>query len=137
MLFVCARHSGRVCETQHERSGPKPPLASLFVPRGHPLASRTEFRTSELADLPLPRWPRPDGGYPDGPGPEVRDLTQLRQLISLDRAIAVLPDSIRQGGDDLVGIPVVDAEPVTTLIAWPPHSRSRAVADLVRCATRL
>jgi LysR family transcriptional regulator, benzoate and cis,cis-muconate-responsive activator of ben and cat genes len=110
---------------------------SLFVPRGHPLASRTEFRTSELADLPLPRWPRPDGGYPDGPGPEVRDLTQLRQLISLDRAIAVLPDSIRQGGDDLVGIPVVDAEPVTTLIAWPPHSRSRAVADLVRCATRL
>ena len=26
---------------------------------------------------------------------------------------------------------------VTTVIAWPPHSRSRAVADLVRTATRL
>jgi len=26
---------------------------------------------------------------------------------------------------------------VTTVIAWPPHSRSRAVADLVRVATQL
>jgi LysR family transcriptional regulator, benzoate and cis,cis-muconate-responsive activator of ben and cat genes len=26
---------------------------------------------------------------------------------------------------------------VTTMIAWPPHSRSLAVADLVRAATRL
>ncbi|MEU4519942.1 hypothetical protein AB0F52_14630 [Amycolatopsis sp. NPDC024027] len=26
---------------------------------------------------------------------------------------------------------------VTTVIAWPPHSRSRAVADLIRVATRV
>jgi hypothetical protein len=32
---------------------------------------------------------------------------------------------------------VLDAPKVTTVIAWPPHSRSIAVADLVRTATRL
>jgi hypothetical protein len=34
-------------------------------------------------------------------------------------------------------VPVLDAPTVTTVIAWPPHSRSRAVADLVRTATSL
>jgi LysR family transcriptional regulator, benzoate and cis,cis-muconate-responsive activator of ben and cat genes len=29
----------------------------------------------------------------------------------------------------------MDAPPVTTVIAWPPHSRSRALADLIRVAT--
>ncbi len=38
---------------------------------------------------------------------------------------------------DLVTVPVVDAPPVTTVIAWPAHSRSAAVAALVRTATRL
>jgi hypothetical protein len=32
---------------------------------------------------------------------------------------------------------VPDAPAVTTVIGWPPLSRSRAVADLVRVATRL
>jgi hypothetical protein len=32
---------------------------------------------------------------------------------------------------------VLDAPAVTTVIAWPPHSRSRAVAGLVQAATRL
>jgi DNA-binding transcriptional LysR family regulator len=31
----------------------------------------------------------------------------------------------------------VDAPGVTTVIAWPPHSRSRALAGLIRAATRL
>jgi len=38
---------------------------------------------------------------------------------------------------DLAAVPVLDAPAVTTVIAWPPHSRSRAVAGLVRAATRL
>lgn len=38
---------------------------------------------------------------------------------------------------DLAAVPVLDAPPVTTVIAWPPHSRLRAVADLIRVATRL
>ncbi|WP_282615710.1 hypothetical protein [Streptomyces sp. AgN23] len=34
-------------------------------------------------------------------------------------------------------MPVVDAPDVTTVIAWPPGSRSRAVASLVRSAAGL
>ncbi|MBY8856361.1 LysR family transcriptional regulator [Nocardia sp. CA2R105] len=113
----------------------------LVLPAGHPLATRSHISSAEVAaltDLPLPRWPRPDGSYPDGPGPQVRDHTQLAQLIALGRACAILPESARthlREGHALV--PVSDAPAVTTVIAWPPHSRSRAVADLVRTATRL
>ena len=111
---------------------------SLFVPAGHPLSTRTDLHLAEVADLPMPRWPLPGGGYPEGPGPQVHDTAQLRQLVSLGRAVAVLPDSAGSGPTDaVVAVPVVDAPPVTTVIAWPAHSRSRAVADLVRVATRL
>lgn len=112
----------------------------VVLPAGHPLAGRAELSLAEaraLPGLPLPRWPRPDGSYPDGPGPEVRDHAQLYQLIALGRAAAVLPMSCRvQLRPDLTTVPVPDAPTVTTVIAWPPQSRSRAVAGLVRAATR-
>ncbi|RST23798.1 hypothetical protein EF908_08830, partial [Streptomyces sp. WAC04770] len=38
---------------------------------------------------------------------------------------------------DLVAVPVTDAPPVTTVLAWLPENRSRQVADLVRVATSL
>ncbi|MDD7941207.1 LysR family transcriptional regulator [Actinomycetospora lutea] len=111
---------------------------AVFLPAGHPLAARGPLRMADVAQEPLPRWPLPDGSYPDGPGPRVRDTAQLRQLVSLGRAIAVLPESARHGlADDVVAVPLVDAPPVTTVIAWPAHSRSRALADLVRVAGRL
>jgi DNA-binding transcriptional LysR family regulator len=111
------------------------------LPAGHPLTGRTHLRMADitaLPDLPLPRWPRADGSYPDGPGPPVRDHTQLLQLIALGRTVAVLPESGRtQLREGLATVPVLDAPEVTTVIAWPPHSRSRALADLIRTATRL
>jgi DNA-binding transcriptional LysR family regulator len=113
----------------------------VVLPAGHPLAGRAQVRRAEVtarSGLPVPRWPGRDGAYPDGPGPQVRDHAQLMQLIALGRATAVLPDSVRSRlRDDLVTVPVVDAPPVTTVIAWPAHSRSAAVAALVRTATRL
>ncbi|WP_104431537.1 LysR family transcriptional regulator [Kineococcus xinjiangensis] len=113
----------------------------LVLPAGHPLTSRPHVRlaeATELPGLPGPRWPGPDGRYPDGPGPEVHDQAQLFQLIALGRTSAVLPDSCRsQLHGDLAAVPVLDAPAVTTVIAWPPHSRSAAVAGLVRTATRL
>ncbi|MFE6687664.1 LysR family transcriptional regulator [Streptomyces sp. NPDC057743] len=113
----------------------------VVVPAGHPLTGRPHVRLAEvsaLPDLPLPRWPGPDGSYPDGPGPRVRDHTQLLQLIALGRACAILPESCRAHlRDDHATVPVLDAPLVTTVIAWPPHSRSRAVAALVRTATGL
>ncbi|MFE2850096.1 LysR family transcriptional regulator [Streptomyces lavendulae] len=113
----------------------------VVLPAGHPLTVRAHVRMADIAGLPglpLPRWPDPDGSYPPGPGPQVRDQAQLLQLVALGRACAVSPESCRaQLPGDLAAVPVLDAPEVTTVIAWPPHSRSRAVADLVRTATRL
>ncbi|MGM0355299.1 LysR family transcriptional regulator [Streptomyces sp. ECR3] len=112
-----------------------------ILPASHPLAGRSRVRMSEvgaLPELPMARWPEADGRYPEGPGAEVRNLTQLFQLIALGRTTVVVPESV--GVDlrrDLVAVPVLDAPPVTTVIAWPPYSRLRAVADLVRVATGL
>ncbi|MFI7426938.1 LysR family transcriptional regulator [Micromonospora sp. NPDC049836] len=113
----------------------------VILPAGHPLAHRPHLRMAEVAklpDLPMPRWPRSDGSYPPGPGPEVRDHAQLLQLVALGRTSVVLPESCRSLlRPDVAAVPVLDAPSVTTVIAWPPHSRSRALADLVRTATRL
>ncbi|WP_279395518.1 LysR family transcriptional regulator [Thermobifida halotolerans] len=113
----------------------------VVLPAGHPLAGRPHVRTAEVAglpDLPMPRWPGHDGTYPDGPGPRIREHAQLLQLVALGRACWIAPESCaaRLRGD-LAAVPVLDAPTVTTVIAWPPHSRSRAVAGLVRAATSL
>lgn len=112
-----------------------------LLPAGHPLSARAHVLTADVTDLPglpLPRWPTADGTYPDGPGPQAHDHAQLLQLIGLGRACAIVPESGRvlvRG--DVVAVPVLDAPSVTTVIAWPPHSRSRGVAGLVRTATGL
>ncbi|WP_306327460.1 LysR family transcriptional regulator [Streptomyces venezuelae] len=113
----------------------------VVLPAGHPSAGRPQLSMAEvtaLTDLPLPRWPRRDGSCPEGPGPRVRDHTQLFQLIALGRACAIVPESLRAHlRDDHATVPVPDAPPVTTVIAWPPHSTSRPLAILIRTATRL
>ncbi|MGW1325188.1 LysR family transcriptional regulator [Streptomyces antibioticus] len=112
-----------------------------ILPASHPLAIRSQVRMADvttLPELPPARWPGPDGSYPEGPGAEIRNLTQLFQLIALGRTTVVIPESA--GADlrrDLAAVRVLDAPPVTTVIAWPPQSRLRAVADLVRVATLL
>ncbi|MGW4247084.1 LysR family transcriptional regulator [Nocardia sp. NPDC004722] len=113
----------------------------VVLPAGHPLTTRDHVHLADVADLPglpTPRWPHADGTYTDGPGPQVRDHTQLFQMIALGRACAVMPESCRTYlRDDHAAIEVLDAPTVTTVIAWPPHSRSLPVAALVRTATRL
>ncbi|MFE3036443.1 LysR family transcriptional regulator [Streptomyces canus] len=112
-----------------------------ILPASHPLADRSRVRVAEVAavpELPMARWPDDGGDYPEGPGPEVRNLTQLFQLIALGLATVIIPESagtdLRPG---LTAVPVSDAPPVTTVIAWPSQSRLRAAADLIRVATRL
>jgi len=110
----------------------------VVLPSGHPLATRRSLLLSEVVDLPFVRWPDKDGTYPAGPGPEAHDHEQMLQLVALGRAVTVLPEQVRDHLPwGLSAVPAPDALPVTTVIAWPPHSRSRAVADLIRVATRL
>ena len=113
----------------------------VVLPAGHPLSARTHVTMAEIAelpDLPMPRWPRSDGTYPEGPGPRVRDHAQLLQLIALGRALTVAPESCRaQLSEQLVAVPVLDAPMVTTVIAWSSKCLSVAVSRLVQTATRL
>lgn len=113
----------------------------LILPSGHPASTRRSMTVADagtISELPLPRWPRLDGSYPDGPGPELRDLTQVLQLVRLGRAAVVLPESVRANlRDGLAVVPLSDAPRVTTLIAWPAHSTSTGVAGLVRAAAAL
>ncbi|MEU4888437.1 MULTISPECIES: LysR family transcriptional regulator [Streptomyces] len=111
-----------------------------ILPAGHPIAARPTLSLAEAGDIPgLPpaRWPR-RGTYPPGPGPEIRDQTQLAQLIALGRTMALFPESARAWlWAEHAAVPVVDAPPVVTHIAWPAHSRSLALAGLVRTAVRV
>lgn len=111
-----------------------------ILPARHPLAARKTLSLAEIADvpgLPLARWPSHDT-YPPGPGPEIHDQTQLAQLIALGRTMAVFPESARTWlWDEHAAVPLSDASPVTTHIVWPAHSRSRALAGLIRTASRL
>ncbi|MCD7438240.1 LysR family transcriptional regulator [Streptomyces lincolnensis] len=110
------------------------------LPAGHPLAARETLSLADISDVPdLPpaRWQQ-HGTYPPGPGPEIRDQTQLAQLIALGRTLAVFPESARAWlWSEHTAVPLSDAPPVVTHIAWPAHSRSLALAGLIRTATRL
>jgi DNA-binding transcriptional LysR family regulator len=111
-----------------------------ILPASHPLGARKTLSLNEISavpDLPLARWPRHDV-YPPGPGPEVHDQTQLAQLIALGRTMTVFPESARTWlWDEHAAVPLSDAPAVTTHIVWPAHSRSRALAGLIRTASRL
>ncbi|MEV5356207.1 LysR family transcriptional regulator [Streptomyces sp. NPDC052693] len=111
-----------------------------ILPAGHPFAARKSLSLAEVGDipgLPLARWSR-NGTFPPGPGPEIHDQTQLAQLIALGRTAAVFPESARAWlWAEHAAVPLDDAPPVVTHIAWPAHSRSRALAGLIHTATRL
>ena len=108
-----------------------------ILPAAHPLAARKSLSLTDIADvpdLPMARWPR-HGVYAPGPGPEIRDQTQLAQLVALGRTVAVFPESARSWlWAEHAAVPLTDAPLVVTHIAWPAHSRSQALAGLVRAA---
>ncbi|GAB3832419.1 LysR family transcriptional regulator [Kribbella italica] len=112
-----------------------------ILPAGHPLASRDQLTladVSDVPDLPIARWPRLDGSYPEGPGPEVHTQSKLAQLVALGKTLLVIPASSRAWQwPEHVAVPVVDAPDVTTVIAWQPDSTSQEVASIVRSSVRL
>ena len=112
-----------------------------ILPAGHPLAARTSLTMADISDvpdLPVARWPNQDGTYEPGPGPEIHDQSQLAQLIALGHTAAVICASARTWlWSAHAAVPLTDASHVTTVLAWPPHTRSLAVAGLVRTAAQL
>ncbi|GAA2634405.1 LysR substrate-binding domain-containing protein [Streptomyces axinellae] len=69
-----------------------------ILPAGHPLASRDQLTMADVRDvpdLPIARWPRLDGSYPEGPGPEVHTRSQLAQLVAPGKTLLVIPASSR------------------------------------------
>ncbi|MEU0441929.1 MULTISPECIES: LysR family transcriptional regulator [unclassified Streptomyces] len=112
-----------------------------ILPASHPLAERPSLTTAEVSDvpdLPIARWPRHDFTYPPGPGPEVRSQSQLAQLVALGRTLLVVPASSRAWQwPDHVAVPVTDAPPATTLLAWPAGIASPALTGLAETAREL
>ncbi|MER6333882.1 LysR family transcriptional regulator [Streptomyces sp. NPDC001034] len=112
-----------------------------LLPSGHPLAARPRLTledVSNVPDLPIARWPRLDGSYPDGPGPEVHTQSQLAQLVALGKTLLVIPASSRAWQwPDHVAVPVIDAPVITTVLAWSAGHHSSALAALVRAAARI
>ncbi|MGG7105112.1 LysR family transcriptional regulator [Rhodococcus sp. 24CO] len=112
-----------------------------IVPAGHFLATRTHVTLSliqDIPDLPLARWPKLDGSYPEGPGPEVRTQSAIAQLVALGKALLVIPASSRAWQwPQHVAIPVTDAAAVTTVLAWPAGSRSADIGALARLAAEV
>ncbi|GAA2280438.1 LysR family transcriptional regulator [Nonomuraea roseoviolacea subsp. roseoviolacea] len=125
----------------------EPRVAAL--PAGHALAGRSVLSCRDLAGLPFPHCPVLPPHADDywsgrdvrdeavaAPRPVVRDSSQLLEAVALGQAVALIPASLaeRNRRDDIAYRPVRDAGPYTLAIAWPPGSRSPAIARFVRTA---
>ena len=88
------------------------------------------------------RHPRPDPGparQRRRRGPEINDISQLLDAVTLGNAVAYVPVSVadQHRSADLVFVPVSDLSPSEVVAAWPDTSRSRAVAAFVRAAVEV
>ncbi|KPC90861.1 LysR family transcriptional regulator [Streptomyces sp. NRRL F-6602] len=105
------------------------------VPAGHRLAGRPSVRMADLEGETLPRWKGVPGG--DGTGPEVADVVQMLQMITVGRTIGVLPRSLVEPvPPGLTCVPVTDAPPSSLVLAWPEQDRRPLVASFVTAALR-
>ena len=73
------------------------------------------------------------------PGPEINDISQLLDAVTLGNAVAYVPISVagQHRAAELVFVPVSDLSPSEVMAAWPDTSRSRAVAGFVRAAVEV
>jgi DNA-binding transcriptional LysR family regulator len=124
------------------------------LPAGHRLAGRAELKRADLAGEPMPHWAGQadpasaahwTGADTPGPvaldqdrdvGPEINDISQLLDAVTLGHAVAYVPASAAAQFlvAGLAVVPVTDLSPSQVMVAWPDTSRSAAVAAFVRTA---
>lgn len=115
----------------------------VLVAGNHPYADRATLTLAEVAELmpgaaPLRCWTDEDASDPASPGPMIRDHGQLQALIALGQMTWLAPASATElMRPDIAAIPVTDAEPVITVLAWPDHGTTNAVAHLVATAMQM
>ncbi|UGT65246.1 LysR substrate-binding domain-containing protein [Nocardia asteroides] len=101
----------------------------------HPLASQAALSVADLIGEPIVRWPETASGPGTDNRPLIRDIGQFTHLTATRRAIALLPASAAgQVPRSLPCLPVSDAEPTTSVLAWLPGTESPAVAAFLRHA---
>jgi DNA-binding transcriptional LysR family regulator len=107
----------------------------VIVPAVHRLAGKESVLMSDLEGETLPRWTGvPPGDYT---GPEVSDVVQMLQMITVSRMIGILPRSLVDPvPPGLVCIPVSDAPPSRLVLAWNEQDRRPLVASFVAAALR-
>jgi len=106
-----------------------------ILPSGHRLASRDVLRLADLEHETMPSWQGALGGPDSGDGPEVVDLPQMIQLITVGRTVAILPRSLVQPvPSGLVCVPVIDAVTSRLVVAWSRQNRSPLIASFVASA---
>ncbi|KII00491.1 hypothetical protein LP52_01335 [Streptomonospora alba] len=126
------------------------------VPVGHRLAGRSGLRCADLVGEPFPSWPgdteasrrywsgQDRSGSAGGTGaavqgPLVHDLSQLIEVVGLGQALALVPRHVARANPrpDVVYIPVADASPYRTVLAWPEGPAEPTVELFVRTAADL
>lgn len=123
---------------------------AVGLPPGHPLAGRSGVSLLDVADEPLmwteraPRewvdwWavnPRPDGSSPRW-GPTNDNVEEMLEQVAEGSAICFAPVSMAQyyARPDLSWVPLTDAEPLRTVLAWvdgADNALVRGFAEVVR-----
>jgi DNA-binding transcriptional LysR family regulator len=121
-----------------------------LLPGSHRLAGRCEITIREFQDDPVvlhwgasPVWeawnnidPRPNGRR-IRPGPTVRNLEEMIEVVATGRAISFVPACVTaaiQIPPEVTAIPVVDIPPTEVCLAWKADRRSKAIRDLVATA---
>ncbi|MBH0780794.1 LysR family transcriptional regulator [Nocardia bovistercoris] len=95
----------------------------------HRLASRTAVSMSDLIGEPMARWPESAVRPGTDNRPVIHDTGHLTHLATTGRAVALLPASAAaQVPRSLPCVPVSDAEPTTSVLAWLPENDSPALA---------
>lgn len=122
------------------------------LPSGHVLAGRDEVSVLDVGDEPLmwteraPRewvdwWavnPRPDGSSPRW-GPPNDNVEEMLEQVAEGSAICFAPMSMARyyARPDLTWVPLSDAEPLRTVLAWADGTDSSLVRGFARVVREL